>query len=52
MYINFERETYVDPSNSRAQYNVLTQVLNVNKLFCVIGFSMGGQQVTIFALSG
>ncbi|PAV19008.1 homoserine acetyltransferase [Pyrrhoderma noxium] len=30
--------------NIRAQYAVLTKGLGVNKLKCVIGFSMGGQQ--------
>ncbi|KAH7914140.1 alpha beta hydrolase fold protein [Hygrophoropsis aurantiaca] len=30
--------------NIRAQYNVLTQKLGIKKVFCVIGFSMGGQQ--------
>ncbi|THH02294.1 hypothetical protein EW026_g569 [Hermanssonia centrifuga] len=34
--------TYED--NIRAQYQVLTKELNVSKAFCVIGFSMGGQQ--------
>lgn len=32
---------------SRAQYAVLTEGLGVRKLFCVVGFSMGGQQVCI-----
>ena len=31
---------------SRAQYAVLTKKLNVKKVYCVIGFSMGGQQVS------
>jgi homoserine acetyltransferase len=30
---------------SRAQYIILTKVLGVQHIFCVIGFSMGGQQV-------
>ncbi|KAH9839211.1 homoserine O-acetyltransferase [Rhodofomes roseus] len=30
--------------NIRAQYTVLTKVLGVQKVHCVIGFSMGGQQ--------
>ncbi|KAI0339903.1 homoserine acetyltransferase [Trametopsis cervina] len=34
--------TYED--NIRAQYAVLTKELNVSKIHCVIGFSMGGQQ--------
>ena len=33
------------PVSSRAQYAVLTKELNVKKVHCVIGFSMGGQQV-------
>jgi len=31
--------------NIRAQYAVLTKLLGVKKVFCVVGFSMGGQQV-------
>ncbi|KAI0084891.1 alpha beta hydrolase fold protein [Irpex rosettiformis] len=38
----FPMVTYED--NIRAQYAVLTKELNVQKIFCVIGFSMGGQQ--------
>ncbi|KAL4251448.1 AB hydrolase superfamily protein [Abortiporus biennis] len=38
----FPAVTYED--NIRAQYAVLTKELNVAKVFCVIGFSMGGQQ--------
>ena len=30
---------------SRAQHAVLTKKHGVQKIFCVIGFSMGGQQV-------
>ncbi|KAI5120294.1 hypothetical protein M0805_005800 [Coniferiporia weirii] len=30
--------------NIRAQHAVLTKALGVNKLYCVVGFSMGGQQ--------
>jgi len=30
--------------NIRAQYAVLTKKLEVKKIFCVVGFSMGGQQ--------
>ncbi|KAJ8591180.1 alpha beta hydrolase fold protein [Rhizopogon salebrosus TDB-379] len=30
--------------NIRAQYAVLTQKLGIKKVFCVVGFSMGGQQ--------
>ncbi|KAI9061669.1 homoserine O-acetyltransferase [Trametes sanguinea] len=30
--------------NIRAQYAVLTQHLGVSKVYCVVGFSMGGQQ--------
>ena len=37
-------------SSSRAQYAVLTKELNVKKVYCVIGFSMGGQQVPILAV--
>lgn len=33
---------------SRAQYIVLTQKLGIQKAFCVIGFSMGGQQVRLY----
>lgn len=29
---------------SRAQHAVLTKCLGVSKVFCVVGFSMGGQQ--------
>jgi hypothetical protein len=36
---------------SRAQYTVLTQKLGVKKVFCVIGFSMGAQQVNVFVES-
>lgn len=32
---------------SRAQYSVLTKELGIQKVFLVIGFSMGGQQVDI-----
>jgi hypothetical protein len=39
--------TYV----SRAQHAVLTQKLGVKKVFCVIGFSMGAQQVNVFVES-
>ncbi|KAI0633470.1 homoserine O-acetyltransferase [Trametes polyzona] len=38
----FPRITYED--NIRAQYAVLTQHLGVEKVYCVVGFSMGGQQ--------
>ncbi|CAL1706471.1 unnamed protein product [Somion occarium] len=38
----FPRVTYED--NIRAQYAVLTKALNVKKVFCVVGFSMGAQQ--------
>ncbi|KAH9858417.1 homoserine O-acetyltransferase [Lenzites betulinus] len=38
----FPAVSYED--NIRAQYAVLTKALNVKKAFCVIGFSMGGQQ--------
>jgi len=38
----FPEVTYED--NIRAQYNVLTKHLGISKAFCVIGFSMGGQQ--------
>lgn len=37
----FPSVTYED--NVRAQYAVLTKELGVKKIFCVIGFSMGGQ---------
>ena len=30
---------------SRAQYAVLVKKLKISKIFCVIGLSMGGQQV-------
>ncbi|KAH9929611.1 homoserine O-acetyltransferase [Epithele typhae] len=30
--------------NIRAQYAVVTKALNVKKAYCVVGFSMGGQQ--------
>ncbi|KAH9948945.1 homoserine O-acetyltransferase [Amylocystis lapponica] len=38
----FPEVTYED--NIRAQYAVLTKQLGIQKVFCVIGFSMGGQQ--------
>ncbi|KAI0675413.1 homoserine O-acetyltransferase [Trametes maxima] len=38
----FPAVSYED--NIRAQYAVLTKALNVKKVYCVIGFSMGGQQ--------
>lgn len=31
---------------SRAQHIVLTKVLGVKKIYAIIGFSMGGQQVS------
>lgn len=34
-----------DVSSSRAQHAVLTEHLSVKKVFCVVGFSMGAQQV-------
>jgi hypothetical protein len=37
-----------DPEiHSRAQHAVLTKVLGVRKVYCVLGFSMGGQQVSM-----
>ncbi|ESK97072.1 homoserine acetyltransferase family protein [Moniliophthora roreri MCA 2997] len=38
----FPSVSYED--NIRAQYTVLTKVLGIKEVFCVIGFSMGGQQ--------
>lgn len=38
----FPHVSYED--NIRAQYAVLTKQLGIQKVFCVIGFSMGGQQ--------
>jgi len=38
----FPAVSYED--NIRAQYAVLTKKLDVKKVFCVVGFSMGGQQ--------
>jgi len=38
----FPAVSYED--NIRAQYAVLTEKLGIQKVFCVIGFSMGGQQ--------
>ncbi|KAH0827893.1 Alpha/Beta hydrolase protein [Lanmaoa asiatica] len=35
---------YSFETNSRAQYAVLTKVLGVKKVYCALGFSMGGQQ--------
>ncbi|EJD03323.1 alpha/beta-hydrolase, partial [Fomitiporia mediterranea MF3/22] len=32
------------PDNIRAQHAVLTKKLGIQKLYCVVGFSMGGQQ--------
>jgi homoserine acetyltransferase len=37
---------------SRAQYAVLTKKLGIQKVFLVIGFSMGGQQVDFPRLAG
>ncbi|KAG2368433.1 Alpha/Beta hydrolase protein [Suillus spraguei] len=45
----FPTVTYED--NVRAQYAVLTKKLGVKKVFCVIGFSMGAQQVNVFVES-
>ncbi|KAG1867231.1 alpha beta hydrolase fold protein [Suillus subalutaceus] len=45
----FPTVTYED--NVRAQYAVLTQKLGIKKVFCVIGFSMGAQQVKAFVKS-
>ncbi|KAG1788823.1 Alpha/Beta hydrolase protein [Suillus plorans] len=45
----FPTITYED--NIRAQHAVLTQKLGVKKVFCVIGFSMGAQQVNVFVKS-
>ncbi|EJF57664.1 homoserine O-acetyltransferase [Dichomitus squalens LYAD-421 SS1] len=42
----FPAVSYED--NIRAQYAVLTKELNVKKVYCVIGFSMGGQQTADF----
>ncbi|KAI0335111.1 homoserine O-acetyltransferase [Cubamyces sp. BRFM 1775] len=44
----FPAVTYED--NIRAQYAVLTQGLNVKKIHCVIGFSMGAQQAYYWAV--
>ncbi|KAH7926732.1 alpha beta hydrolase fold protein [Leucogyrophana mollusca] len=38
----FPAVSYED--NIRAQYTVLTEKLGIKKVFCAIGFSMGGQQ--------
>ncbi|KAH8108007.1 Alpha/Beta hydrolase protein [Cristinia sonorae] len=45
---NFPAVTYED--NIRAQYAVVTKELGVKKLFCAIGFSMGGQQAYFWAV--
>lgn len=34
-------------SHSRAQYDVLTKKLGVKEVHCALGFSMGGQQVSV-----
>jgi len=39
---HFPEVTYED--NIRAQHVVLTKALGIKKVFCVVGFSMGGQQ--------
>jgi len=39
---HFPEVSYED--NIRAQYAVLTKALGVQHIFCVVGFSMGGQQ--------
>ncbi|TCD70311.1 hypothetical protein EIP91_003940 [Steccherinum ochraceum] len=44
----FPAVTYED--NIRAQYTVLTQQLHVQRLRCVVGFSMGGQQAYYWAV--
>lgn len=38
------RHSSYNSLHSRTQYAVLTKGLGVKKLFCVVGFSMGGQQ--------
>ncbi|TCD70310.1 hypothetical protein EIP91_003939 [Steccherinum ochraceum] len=44
----FPAVTYED--NARAQYAVLTKELGVTKVYCVAGFSMGGQQAYYWAV--
>jgi len=44
----FPAVSYED--NIRAQYTVLTKMLGVQKVFCAIGFSMGGQQAYHWAV--
>ncbi|KAI9067286.1 homoserine O-acetyltransferase [Trametes sanguinea] len=44
----FPAVSYED--NIRAQYAVLTKALNVERVHCVIGFSMGGQQAYYWAV--
>ncbi|KAG7098586.1 hypothetical protein E1B28_000515 [Marasmius oreades] len=44
----FPAVSYED--NIRAQYTVLTNALGVKEIFCVIGFSMGGQQAYHWAV--
>ena len=44
--VNTGRVLKLRPVGSRAQYTVLVNELKVSKVFCVIGFSMGGQQVS------
>ncbi|KIM75515.1 hypothetical protein PILCRDRAFT_827226 [Piloderma croceum F 1598] len=45
----FPAVSYED--NTRAQYIILTKVLGVQHIFCVIGFSMGGQQAYYWAVT-
>ncbi|EGO25294.1 hypothetical protein SERLADRAFT_414937 [Serpula lacrymans var. lacrymans S7.9] len=44
----FPHTSYED--NIRAQYSVLTKGLGVDKAFCALGFSMGGQQAYHWAV--
>uniref|UniRef100_A0A0W0FGT0 Putative alpha beta hydrolase fold protein n=1 Tax=Moniliophthora roreri TaxID=221103 RepID=A0A0W0FGT0_MONRR len=45
----FPSVSYED--NIRAQYTLLTKVLGIKEVFCVIGFSMGGQQAYYWSMS-
>lgn len=44
----FPAVSYED--NTRAQYTVLTQKLGIERVYCVVGFSMGGQQAYHWAV--
>ncbi|EGO25295.1 hypothetical protein SERLADRAFT_414938 [Serpula lacrymans var. lacrymans S7.9] len=44
LFSNGESSSPSNTDRSRAQYIVMTQKLSIKQVFCVVGFSMGGQQ--------